>query len=116
MKNMPGDPVVEDQIDNSVHEEGAPFYTEPEVAPTVPRRHVVGLLVRLLLFLVLINLLGVIWWNRDIIKDWVRLHGYTPASNISQLAQDTTMTSYAQRLFYVNYPDVEQRDTFNKHC
>lgn len=57
-----------------------------------------------------------VWFGRQNIYDWWRLRGYTPSSTIVQLAGDTTMNDATRRVFYVNHPDIEARDAFNKHC
>ncbi|HSX17622.1 MAG TPA: hypothetical protein VLH86_06000 [Patescibacteria group bacterium] len=59
---------------------------------------------------------GVLWWQQDTLIDWLQLRGYTPPNNIKELATQDTMTSYAQRLFYVNKPVVEDKTGFNQHC
>jgi hypothetical protein len=50
------------------------------------------------------------------IIDWLRMLGYQPSQAISGLAQQTTMTSSARHLFYLNRPDVEDKPTFQKKC
>lgn len=48
--------------------------------------------------------------------DWAVLRGYEPSPLIQSLADDTAMTPYAKRLFYVNRPAVEDKTEFNEHC
>lgn len=67
-------------------------------------------------FLVLIGLIAGFWFKQDAIVDWMRLRDYTPPTNISQLAQATAMTPLAKHYFYVNYPQVANRDAFNLQC
>ncbi len=57
-----------------------------------------------------------IWFERNPLLDWVKLRGYHPSSAISQLADQTTMTKYARRLFYVNKPAVQSKASFNVNC
>ncbi len=54
--------------------------------------------------------------RRDDALDWVATRTYQPESHIVAMADQTTMTPYAKRLFYVNRPAVEDRDTFNNSC
>jgi hypothetical protein len=68
-----------------------------------------------LLILLLATLAG-LWWQQDTAIDWLRLRDYRPPEQVSQLADQVTMTPYAQRLFYVNRPQVEGKIAFNQHC
>jgi len=68
----------------------------------------------LLAVLVIVNI--TIWLQRDSIGDWWRLRDYHPTSSVVSLAKDDTMTAYAKRLFYVNYPSLEDKQAFNDHC
>lgn len=52
-------------------------------------------------------------WN---LYDAWRLHGYTPPAPVAQLAADTALTDTGRRLFYVNHPDLEDKDTFRQQC
>ncbi len=54
--------------------------------------------------------------NLQAISDYVRLYGYEAPSSIAALAADTTMTAQARRVFYLNHPEVDDRDAFNKAC
>jgi hypothetical protein len=56
------------------------------------------------------------WVKHNEVLDWVASRGYRPSSQIEQLASDTAMTPYAERLFYANRPAVEDRQEFNRHC
>lgn len=67
-----------------------------------------------LVILVAIFLLG--WLNRYNIYDWWRLYDYTPPSAVVQLANQTTMTPYARKLFYVYHPAIENAQAFNQNC
>jgi Skp family chaperone for outer membrane proteins len=57
-----------------------------------------------------------LWANRDNVLDWWTLRGYDPPQHIAQLAEDTAMTGYAERLFYVNKPTLDDKETFNVNC
>jgi len=56
------------------------------------------------------------WYFKWSIFDWYRLQNYKPSSNISALAQETTMTPYAKRLFYAYHPQLDNADQFNTKC
>lgn len=73
-------------------------------------------LLPLLLTLVLLSgiLIGVLHWQS--IFDWWRLRNYQPPARISALAQNTTMTDKARRLFYVYRPSLADKSTFAQHC
>lgn len=68
----------------------------------------------LLAVLVATNVLA--WSQREAIADWWRLRDYKPPQSIAALASDTSMTKTAQRLFYINWPSLEDKEDFNKHC
>lgn len=70
-----------------------------------------------ILSLVLLAGVLVAWVQRDAIFDTWRLRNYTPPAAVSQLADVTTMTPDARRLFYVYQPDIiDDKATFNGHC
>jgi hypothetical protein len=74
---------------------------------------------RILLILFMVVLVGgaaVLIIRHNEVIDSIRLRGYKAPGNISALASQTTMTPYAKRLLYVNYPAVEGKTAFNKHC
>jgi hypothetical protein len=50
------------------------------------------------------------------IKEWYVLSNYTPPSEIQALANQTTMTDKARRLFYLNDPQLLDRSQFNASC
>lgn len=58
---------------------------------------------------------GVIW-NLQAIIDWWRLRDYTPAASISALADQTTMSDKARKLFYVNHPQLLTGSVFSSYC
>lgn len=69
------------------------------------------------LFLLFLIAAGILLWSRqDRILDWIRLRGYTPSSEVKQIAEQATFTPYAQRLFYVNRPALEGKASFNQNC
>jgi len=71
-----------------------------------------GLVFVIVLFLVLS--LG--WAKRNAIYDWGRLRNYQAPSQVMQLAADTTMTTQASHLFYVNHPTIQDKNSFNASC
>lgn len=56
------------------------------------------------------------WSQRQNIADWWRLRDYRPSADIAALVTDTSMTPYGQKLFYINHPSLENKESFNKHC
>jgi hypothetical protein len=69
------------------------------------------------LLLVLLITANLVAWNqRQNIADWWRLRDYQASTEVAALAVDTTMTGYGQRLFYVNHPSLEDKQSFNQHC
>lgn len=68
-----------------------------------------------LIGVVITALLGA-WVNRVNIYDWYRLRNYTPPPEIVALADNTTMTDSARRLFYVNQPTIANEDEFLAAC
>ena len=48
----------------------------------------------------------ILWLARFEVYDWWKLKNYTPPSEVVQLAQETTMTDKARRLFYVHKPQI----------
>lgn len=74
---------------------------------------------RILPYILLCILLAVAifgWLNRDYIRDWLTLRAYSAPQPIAQLAEDTAMSDYGKRLFYVNKPQLDDKIAFNEHC
>ncbi|HUB92916.1 MAG TPA: hypothetical protein VMB52_00240 [Verrucomicrobiae bacterium] len=66
---------------------------------------------------VLVALLGVVWWRRYPLEDWWRLRGYVPPKAVVQLANDDTMNGYTKHLFYLNRPQLPTTVTaFREVC
>lgn len=82
----------------------------PQRPPRVRRRFLLG---ALFVAVVAVLLIGT---HRYAIYDWVKLHNYMPPAAIAQLATDDTMTSYARHVYYVNHPQLEDRQVFAPHC
>lgn len=64
--------------------------------------------------LVLVAIIG--WSQRNALFDAWRLRGYEPPAQIVQIADETTMTSDARRLFYVYRPQLDDKAEFNINC
>ena len=75
---------------------------------------------RLISVVAVVALLGVpgaAYVYRQDVYDWVRLRSYDVPSGVSQLAVDTTMTTFGRKLFYVNRPVItNDKDLFSKNC
>lgn len=71
---------------------------------------------RALIVLLPVAIVLVGWTQRYNIQDWYRLRGYTPSAAIVKLADDTSMTDYGRKLFYVNHPELNNAADFNQHC
>lgn len=59
------------------------------------------------------------WWvlnNQYAIRDWVTLRNYEAPAYVVQYADDTAMSEYGRKLFYVSDPQLEDKDEFNKSC
>lgn len=64
-----------------------------------------------------IALLGLLVLKYQAIADWWRLRGYQPPAAVQQLADQDTMTPYAQHLFYLNKPELlSSVKSFREHC
>lgn len=67
--------------------------------------------------LVIILSAGVIFWfKHNEVLDWAAARGYQPSPVMLQLVGETTMTPYAERLFYANRPVVATKAEFNQNC
>lgn len=68
------------------------------------------------LLLVLFTAGGLLVWKQQSLLDWWHLRNYHPSSQIAQLASEDTMTPKAERLFYVNKPQVSSGSAFTQKC
>ncbi|NBU33594.1 hypothetical protein EB118_02265 [bacterium] len=60
---------------------------------------------------------GLIFWQRQNLYDWWTLRSYTPPAEVVSLADKTTMTDNARKIFYVAKPQVQsQKDNFRQAC
>lgn len=69
-----------------------------------------------LLTVTIISVPIIVWIQRQEIYDWYRLRDYTPPASIVTLADETTMTPYARKVFYVTQPVIADQQTFNAAC
>lgn len=67
------------------------------------------------LALVVLAAFGV-WQARYAIYDWAKLRNYTPTPQISALAQNSALSEYGTTLFYVNDPQLSDREEFANQC
>ncbi len=94
-----------------------PASSTPRLPSSPANRGLSGLWLRLVALVLLIGVLGGLFFYRQPIYDWWRLRSYQPPAAIQQLVSQTTMTDYARRLFYINRPELlSSVDTFRKRC
>ncbi len=67
------------------------------------------------LMALLMAILLVLWKQQDIV-DWWRLRDYHPSASVIGLADTAGMNDRGRRLFYVNYPTIDPKASFNSHC
>lgn len=60
--------------------------------------------------------MGAVAANRQNIFDWWRLRDYQTPPPVAQLADQDSMTTYGRKIFYVNYPTIADKQTFNINC
>lgn len=65
---------------------------------------------------VVLVLLGLLVGNLQALTDYARLYDYQPPAAVASLADQTTMTDKARKLFYVNHPVIADRSSFNSDC
>jgi len=76
------------------------------------RRHGLGVGV----ILTLGSVLAIAVARPYMVPDFIKLYGYTPPTNITALADETTMTDTARHLLYVNHTTVEDKTAFRQSC
>lgn len=54
--------------------------------------------------------------HRQQILDFLALRNYEPSSRIVGLADETTMTDPMRRVFYIQHPQLDNKDEFRKNC
>ena len=75
------------------------------------RRHPIK--AALLLCLMIVSVAG---YNHQYLADWVALRNYQPPTTVSRLADQTTMTAEARKIFYVNHPQLDSKTVFGNKC
>jgi len=76
------------------------------------RRFIVNILLA-----VLVVAPGVVIWQRQAISDWYTLRTYTPPAEVTALADKTTMTDKARKIFYITKPQLQSdKTTFRQSC
>jgi prefoldin subunit 5 len=89
---------------------------DPEAAPLRSKQYIWRQLFLWVILLLIIASGVMVWLWHDTILDWVHTRDYTPPQDIVTLADDTTMTPYGKRLFYVNFPVIQDKTQFNVSC
>lgn len=69
----------------------------------------------IVLIIVIAITVGALTKTQDI-YDWFALRNYTPPARVVKLADDTTMNDYTRKIFYVNHPELNDKQAFNGHC
>jgi Skp family chaperone for outer membrane proteins len=77
------------------------------------RRYSLGLL---LVWLIVLAGMGGAAANHRNIEDWWRLRGYRAPAAVAQLADQDTMTPAARKIFYVNRPAIDDKNSFAPAC
>ncbi len=70
----------------------------------------------LVFILVVFSLIGTALWQKQWIFDELKLRNYTPPIAVASLANQVGMTPYAERIFYVNHPNITTGSDFAKAC
>lgn len=71
---------------------------------------------RVLVSIILIALAGLVIFKQQDILDWWSLRNYQAPSSIAALANDTSMSPYGKKLFYINQPQLQNKTAFYKSC
>lgn len=80
------------------------------------RKSSVGRIIALGINLALIVFAAWVFVNRQEVFDRISLLGYTPSSEVIELADASTMTDESRRYFYASRPEVNDRSAFSKNC
>lgn len=81
-----------------------------------PKQHRPRGLFSLLITLLWLGLLVLIFANRYNIIDWWKLHDYQAPATISALVEQDTMTPYGRKIFYINHPQIDDKQVFATNC
>jgi hypothetical protein len=78
-----------------------------------PKRSKIG---QILFSIILLLIAGGVIFKQQEILDWWTLRNYQVPVAVSNIANDTTMSSYGRKLFYVNKPQLQNKAAFYKSC
>lgn len=76
-------------------------------------KRTIGSIASLLLIVVSASFL---WSNHYNINDWYKLRSYSAPAEVAKLADDVALNDYGRRLFYINTPQISERQTFSEQC
>lgn len=68
------------------------------------------------LYVVLAGVFAIVFWQRQNIVDWIKLSNYDPPVAIVQLAAATDMTDYGRKIWYLNKPQIQDKQPFYQSC
>lgn len=71
---------------------------------------------RLAVTVLLIAVLSVGFWQRQNLLDWWMLRSYQPNADVAALSSDTKMTDLGRKIFYLQKPQVQEKDQFYVSC
>ncbi len=71
---------------------------------------------RLVVTVLFIALLSVGFWQRQNLLDWWMLRNYQPTADAAALANDAKMTDLGRKIFYLQKPQVQEKDQFYISC
>lgn len=75
-----------------------------------------GSIASLIFMVILLGGLGSAYFYRQQILDWYVLRNYHAPAVVKQLADQDTMTPSARKIFYVNHPSLDKKDSFTQNC
>lgn len=81
--------------------------------PAPPRR---SRLPSLIIMLVCVASVALVAANQRNLIDWWRLRGYDAPTAVVQLADQTAMSDYGRKVFYVNKPELVSKTNFSSVC
>jgi predicted nucleic acid-binding Zn-ribbon protein len=54
--------------------------------------------------------------HRQQLLDYLALRNYSPSERVIQIADDTTMKDTSKRVFYINHPELSNKQQFRQNC
>lgn len=81
---------------------------------TAPRRR--SRLPSLIILLICVALVALVAANQRNLLDWWRLRSYSAPASVVQLADQTAMSDYGRKVFYVNKPELVNKTNFSSVC